>query len=179
MARKKQSKNQFFAERLKEMLKKEGIGHSELAMHLGVSREAVNYYTLGKNEPSLQSFATRTAPCAGTSGNRFCPTTQNWKRPCGRCLQSAASTVESPSRSAGEECTAPTNVQMQPGKSRPPPECASTGTKRQCNALARKKPWGATTFRVGFREVVQLYSPTPICPANGYRAQNKNQEIRK
>ena len=120
-----------------------------------------------------------TAPCASTSGKRFCPTTRNWKQPCRLCPQNAASTVESPSRSAGGECTAPTNVQTLPAKSRPPPECASTGTKRQCNALARKKPWGATTFRVGFREVVQLYSPTPICPANGYRAQNKNQEIRK
>ena len=122
--------------------------------------------------------ATQTAPCAGTSGKRFCPTTRNWKQPCRRCPRNAASTAESPSRSVGGECTAPTNAQTMPEKSRPLLECESTG-KRQCNALTRKKPWGATTFRVRFRKVVQLYSPTKNCPANGYRAQNKNQEIRK
>ena len=123
--------------------------------------------------------ATQTAPCAGTSGKRFCPTTRNWKQPCRLCPQNAASTAESPSRSAGGGCTAPTNAQTMPEKSRPLPECESTEAKRQCNALTPKKPCGARTFGIGFRKVVQIYSPTQNCPANGYRAQNKNQEIRK
>ena len=123
--------------------------------------------------------ATQTAPCAGTSGKRFCPTTRNWKQPCRLCPQNAASTAESPSRSAGGGCTAPTNAQTMPAKSRPQPECESTGAKRQCNALTPKKPCGARTFGIEFRKVAQIYSPTQNCPANGYRAQNKNQEIRK
>ena len=123
--------------------------------------------------------ATQTAPCAGTSGKRFCPTTRNWKQPCRLCPQNAASTAESPSRSVGGECTAPTNVQTMPEESRPLPECESTGAKRQCNALTPKKAWFAMAFRVGLRKVVCIYSPPPNCPANGYRAQNKNQEIRK
>lgn len=64
-------------------------------------------------------------------------------------------------------------------KSRPLPECESTGAKRQCNALTPKKPCGARTFGIGSRKVIQIYFPTQNCPANGYRAQNKNQEIRK
>ena len=123
--------------------------------------------------------ATQTAPCAGTSGNRFCPTTQNWKQPCRLCPQNAASAAENRSPSVGGECTAPTNAQMLPEESRSLPECESTETKRQCNALTRKKHCGARTFRRGFREVVQLHSLPPNRPANGYRAQNKNQEIRK
>ena len=54
-------------------------------------------------------IVTQTALCAGTSGKRFCPTTRNWKQPCRLCPQNAASTAESPSRSAGGGCTAPTN----------------------------------------------------------------------
>ena len=123
--------------------------------------------------------ATQTAPCAGTSGKRFCPTTQNWKQPCRLCPQNAASAAENRSPSVGGECTAPTNAQMLPEESRSLPECESTETKRQCNALTRKKHCGARTFRRGFREVVQLHSLPPNRPANGYRAQNKNQEIRK
>ena len=108
-----------------------------------------------------------------------CPTTRNWKQPCRLCPQNAASTAESPSRSAGGGYTAPTNAQTMPGKSRPLPECESTEAKRQCNALTPKKPCGARTFGIGFRKVVQIYSPTQNCPANGYRAQNNSQEIRK
>ena len=133
---------------------------------------------LTANAPCWAS-ATQTAPCASTSGNQFCPMIRNWKQPYRHCPQSAASTAESPFRSAVEECTAPTNAQTMPGKSRPLPECESTGAKRQCNALTPKKPCGARTFRRGFREVVQLHSLPPNRPANGYRAQNKNQEIRK
>ena len=130
------------------------------------------------NAPCWAS-ATRTVPCAGTSGNRFCPTPRNWKQPCRRFPQNAASTVGRPSQSAVEECTAPTNVQTQPGKSRPLPGCTSTGKKLRCNALSPKSPCSVMTFRVGFRKVVRIYSPFPTCTANGYRAQNKNQEIRK
>ena len=124
-------------------------------------------------------FATQTAPCAGTPGNRFFPTTRHWKQPCRLCPQNAASTAESPSRSVGGGCTAPTNAQTVPEKSRPLPECESTVAKRQCNALTPKKPCGARTFGIESRKVVQIYFPTQNCPANGYRAQNKNQEIRK
>ena len=102
------------------------------------------------------------------------PTTRNWKQPCRRCPQNAASTAESPSRSAGGGCTAPTNAQTMPAKSRPQPECESTGAKRQCNALTPKKPCGARTFGIEFRKVAQIYSPTQNCPANGYRAQNND-----
>ena len=130
------------------------------------------------NAPCWAS-ATRTAQCAATFVMRFCPTTRNWKQPCRLCPQNAASTAESPSRSAGEECTAPTNAQTLPEESKPLPECESTGAKRRCNALTPKKAWLAMAFLVGFRKVVQIYSPTQNCPANGYRAQNKNQEIRK
>lgn len=130
------------------------------------------------NAPCWAS-ATQTAPCAGTSGKRFCPTTRNWKQPCRRFPQNAVSAAENRSPSVDAECTAPKNAQTMPEKSRPLPECESTGAKRQCNALTPKKPCGARTFGIGFRKVVQIYSPTKNCPANGYRARNKNQEIRK
>ena len=130
------------------------------------------------NAPCWAS-ATRTAPCAGTSGKRFCPTIPTWKQPCGRCPQGAASAAANRFRSVGAGSTALTSARKHPGKNRPPPEYANSGAKRQCNALTPKKPCGARAFRRGFREVVQLHSLPPNRPANGYRAQNKNQEIRK
>ena len=90
--------------------------------------------------------ATQTAPCAGTSGKRFCPTTRNWKQPCRRCPQGAASAAANRFRSVGAGSIALTSARKHPGKNRPPPEYANSGAKRQCNALALKSDCSATTF---------------------------------
>ena len=157
---------------------RELTAQERLSIRKLVTGSCANYCRWTANAPCWVS-ATQTAPCAGTSGKRFCPTPRNWELPCRRCPQNAVSTVGGPFRSVGGGCTAPTNAQTLPEESRPLPECESTGAKRQCNALTPKKPCGARTFRIRFRKVVQIYSPTQNCPANGYRAQNKNQEIRK
>ena len=125
------------------------------------------------NAPCWAS-AIQTAPCAATFGKRFCPTIPNWKQPCRGCPQSAASTVESPSLSVGEECTAPTNAQTMSEKSRPQPECANSGAKRLCNALALKSRCSTTTFCAAFAKTMQLHSPSCFPCSVGYRSQNQN-----
>ena len=70
----------------------------------------------------------------------------NDQRPCRHCLLSAASAAASRSRSMGAGSTALTAARKHPGKSRPWPECANSGAKRHCNALALKSDCSATTF---------------------------------
>ena len=118
--------------------------------------------------------ATRTAPCAATSGKRFCPTIPNWKRPCRRCPQGAASAAGNRSRSTGAESTALITARKHPEKSRPQPECANSGAKRHCNALALKSACSATTFYAAFAKAMQLHSLTCFPLSVGYRSQNQN-----
>lgn len=118
--------------------------------------------------------ATQTAPCAGTSGKRFCPTTRNWKQPCRLCPQNAASAAASRFRSVGAESTALTTARKHPGKSRPQPECANSGAKRLCNALALKSRCSTTTFCAAFAKTMQLHSPSCFPCSVGYRSQNQN-----
>ena len=127
------------------------------------------------NAPCWAS-ATRTAQCAATSGKRFCPMIPNWKRLCRGCPQSAASAAANRFRSVGAESTALTTARKRPGKSKPQPECANSGAKRHCNALALKSDCSATTFYAAFAKAMQLHSLTcfPLCV--GYREPKSKRE---
>lgn len=83
--------------------------------------------------PMLGICYTNSAMC-----RYFREAARNWKRPCSRCPQDAANAAGNRSRSMGAESTALTTARKHPGKSRPQPECANSGAKRQCNALALK-----------------------------------------
>ena len=130
-------------------------------------------YRWTANAPCLAS-ATRTAPCVATSGKRFCPTIPNWKRPCRHSPQDAASAAASRFRSMGAEPTALTTARKHHGKSRPQPECANSGAKRQCNALALKSDCSATTFYAAFAKAMQLHSLACFSLCVDYRSQNQN-----
>ena len=118
--------------------------------------------------------ATQTAPCAGTFGNQRCQTIPNWKRPCSRCPQSAASVAEGRSQLMGAKPTALIPARKHPGKSRSLPECANSGAKLHCNALALKSDCSATTIYAAFAKAMQLHSLTCFPLSVGYRSQNQN-----
>ena len=118
--------------------------------------------------------ATRTAPCVGTSGKQSCPTTRNWKQPCRLCPQDAVSAAANRFRSTDAESTALIPARKHPGKSRLQPECANSGAKRLCNALALKSRCSTTTFCTAFAKAMQLHSPSCFSCSVGYRSQNQN-----
>ena len=49
--------NGIFAVRLRECMEKQGISQSELADEIGKTRQAVNFYTLGKTVPDADTLA--------------------------------------------------------------------------------------------------------------------------
>ena len=119
-------------------------------------------------------FVTQTVLCAGTSGKRFCPTILSWKQLCRRCPPDAVSAAANRSQLMGAESTALITVRKHPGKSRPQPECANSGAKRLCNALALKSRCSTTTFCAAFAKTMQLHSPSCFPCSVGYRSQNQN-----